>query len=47
VEIATIVEVLERKGICTKQNLYDIIADFRRTNPAPRFLKLPSLSPTY
>jgi len=25
-EIAAIVEVLERKGLCTKQDLYDIIA---------------------
>lgn len=32
-EIAAIVEVLERKGLCSKQDLYDIIAEFRRTNP--------------
>ena len=32
-EIAAIVEVLERKGICTKQDLYDIISEFRRKNP--------------
>ena len=32
-EIAAIVEVLERKGLCTKQDLYDIISEFRRTNP--------------
>ena len=32
-EIAAIVEVLERKGLCKKQDLYDIIAEFRRTNP--------------
>ena len=32
-EIAAIVEVLERKGLCTKQDLYDIIAKFRRKNP--------------
>ena len=32
-EIAAIVEVLERKGLCTKQDLYDIIAEFRCTNP--------------
>ena len=32
-EIAAIVEVLERKGLCTKQDLYDIIAEFRRKNP--------------
>jgi hypothetical protein len=28
-EIAAIVEVLERKGLCTKQDLYDIITEFR------------------
>jgi len=28
-----IVEVLERKGLCTKQDLYDIITEFRRKNP--------------
>ena len=27
-EIAAIVEVLERKGLCTKQDLYDIITEF-------------------
>ena len=32
-EIAAIVEVLEQKGLCTKQDLYDIIAEFRRRNP--------------
>ena len=32
-EIAAIVEVLERKGLSTKQDLYDIIAEFRRKNP--------------
>ena len=32
-EIAAIVEVLERKGLCKKQDLYDIIAEFRRKNP--------------
>jgi hypothetical protein len=31
-EIAAIVEVLERKGLCTKQDLYDI-AWFRRKKP--------------
>ena len=33
VEIAAIVEVPERKGLCTKQAHYDIIAEFRRKNP--------------
>lgn len=32
-EIAAIVEVLERKGLCTKQGLYDIIAELRNTSP--------------
>ena len=32
-EIAAIVEVLERKGLCTKQDLFDIITEFRRKNP--------------
>jgi len=32
-EIAAIVEVLERKGLCTKQDLYDSITEFRRKNP--------------
>ncbi|MBC7840466.1 MAG: hypothetical protein H7Y39_17785 [Nitrospiraceae bacterium] len=35
-EIAAIVEVLERKGLCTKQDLYDIITEFRRRNPQAR-----------
>lgn len=32
-EMAAIVEVLEPKGLCTKQDLYDIITEFRRKNP--------------
>ena len=32
-EIAAIVEVLERKGLCSKQDLFDIISEFRRKNP--------------
>jgi glutathione S-transferase len=35
-ETAAIVEVLERKGPCTKQDLDDIIPEFRRKNPAQR-----------
>jgi hypothetical protein len=31
-EIAVIVEVLERKGLRTKQDLYDVITEFRRKN---------------
>ena len=32
-EIAAIVEVLERKGLGTKLDLYDIIDELRRKNP--------------
>jgi hypothetical protein len=32
-EIAAIVEMLERKGLCTKQDLHDIITEFRCKNP--------------
>lgn len=32
-EIAAIVEVLKWKGLSSKQDLYDIISDFRRKNP--------------
>ncbi len=32
-EIAAIVEVLERKGMCTKQDLFDVIAELRKQNP--------------
>jgi hypothetical protein len=32
-ETAAIVEVLERKGLCSKQDLYDIITELRRKNP--------------
>lgn len=32
-EIAAIVELLERKGLCTKQELYDTIEELRRRNP--------------
>jgi hypothetical protein len=32
-EIASIVEVLERKGLCTKHDLYAIITEFRGKNP--------------
>jgi len=28
-EMAAIVELLERKGLCTKQDLYNIVAEFR------------------
>lgn len=32
-EIAALVEVLERKGLCKKQDLFDIITELRRKNP--------------
>jgi hypothetical protein len=32
-EIAAIVELLEKKGLCTKQDLYDIIEGLRNKNP--------------
>jgi len=32
-EIAEIEDVLERKDLCTKQDRYDIVTEFRRTNP--------------
>jgi len=35
-EIAAIVEVLERKGLRTKQDLYDVITEFRRKNSLAR-----------
>jgi hypothetical protein len=31
-EIAAIVEVLEKKGICTKQELFETIAELRKQN---------------
>jgi hypothetical protein len=33
VEITAIVDLLERKSHCTKQDLYDINTEFLRTNP--------------
>ena len=32
-ERVAIVELLERKGLCSKQDLYAIIAEFPRNNP--------------
>ena len=32
-EIAAIVELLERKGLCTKQDLFDIIHELRKQTP--------------
>jgi len=35
-EITAIVELLERKGLCTKQDLYDIIGELRNKSPRAR-----------
>jgi len=35
-EIAAIVELLEQKGLCTKQDLHTIIDELRRENPRTR-----------
>jgi len=32
-EIAAIVELLEQKGLCPKQDLSDIVTEFRKKNP--------------
>ena len=36
-EIAAIVELLEQKGLCTKQDLHAIIDELRKKNPRARF----------
>jgi hypothetical protein len=43
-EIAAIAEVLERKGLCRKQDLYDIITEFRRKNSRASIPEIASLS---
>jgi hypothetical protein len=46
-EIAPIVEVLERKGLCTKQDLSTTASpNFAARIPVPAFLRRPSLSRT-
>lgn len=35
-EIAAIVELLEKKGLCTKQDLYNMIGELRQKNPRAR-----------
>jgi hypothetical protein len=35
-EIAAIVELLEQKGLCTKQDLHTIVDELRRKNPHAR-----------
>jgi hypothetical protein len=47
-EIAAIVELLEQKGICIKQDLHTIIDELRRKNPRARIPEARvSMSPTY
>lgn len=41
-----IVELLERKGLGTKQDLYEIITKFRRKNPSASISE-PAFSETY
>ena len=45
-EIAAIVEVLERKGLCTKHDLYDIITEFRKKTPRARIPETAFPEPT-
>lgn len=35
-EIAALVALLERKGLCTKQDLFDIVHELRKQNPRAR-----------
>lgn len=35
-EIAAVVKVLERKGICTNQDLFNIIIELRKKNPCAK-----------
>ena len=35
-EIAAIVELLDRKGLCTKQDLFDIVTELRKQSPRAR-----------
>lgn len=35
-EITAIVELLENKGLCGKQDLYDLIGELRKKNPRAR-----------
>jgi len=40
-----ILEVPERKGLCTKQDLYNIITEFRRKNPRARISEMACSEP--
>ena len=44
-EIAAIVEVLERKGVCTKEELFDLIAELRKQNHRSRIPEIVFPSP--
>jgi hypothetical protein len=39
-EMVEIVDVLEQKGLCTKQGLYDIITESRSKNPLGRIIEM-------
>jgi hypothetical protein len=38
-EISAVVELLERKGLCTKQDLFDIVTELRKKNPRAKILE--------
>ncbi len=44
-EMVAILEVPERKGLCTKQDLYNIITEFRRKNPRARISEMACSEP--
>jgi len=44
-EIAAIVELLGKKGLCSKQDLYDIIGELRIKNPRARLPEMVFPSP--
>jgi hypothetical protein len=45
-EIAAIVELLEQKGLCTKQDLHAIINELRKHNPRSRIPETAFPTPT-
>ena len=42
-EIAALVDVLERKGVLTRQEIYDAITELRQRHPDATTLKRPSV----
>jgi len=46
-EMVAIVELLERKGLCTKQDLYDIITELRKKNPRAKIPETAFLEMAY